>query len=482
MSENDLFLTIDQGGHASRSLIFDRQGLIIASDFQKVDVHHPAEDKVEHDPEEVVSSIERAIKKVINAVGERSKDIVSAGLTTQRSSIVCWDNKTGKALSPVISWQDRRAAQWIKQFAQYDSMIHKATGLFPTAHYGVSKLCWCMENLPVVKEAYKEGRLAWGPMASFLIFRLVEQQPLLADPANASRTLLWSLQSLNWDRKLLDLFELPENPLPHCVPTRYPFGDINISGRSIPLQIVNGDQSAALFAYGQPTSETVYVNVGTGAFVQRPTSVYADDSSRLLTSVVLQEKNKVTYVLEGTVNGAGSAIAKIKDELKMDHKKVEQQLPEWLENAKSPPLFLNGVSGLGAPFWIPDFKSRFIGKGESWEKMVGVVESIIFLLVVNMREMEKSLPNPERILISGGLAVLDGLCQRLADLSEIPVYRPVEPEATARGLAYLLAGCPETWPETKPGVWFYPKKGREINERFNKWLKRMENSILGHSV
>ena len=477
MSANDLFLTIDQGGHASRALIFNRQGEMLTHKSEKVSTSNPKEDWVEHDPEEMVFSVKRAIKNAVGAVGQRAKNIAAAGLSTQRSSIVCWDNKTGEALSPIISWQDRRAASWVERFSQHSSTIHQKTGLFLTAHYGASKLKWCLDNLPAVKKAYEEDCLAWGPIASFLIFRLLAQHPLLADPANASRTLLWNLQSLNWDKELLDLFELPNKPLPQCTPTRYYFGDLHVSGQKIPLQIVTGDQSAAMFAYGRPKPETAFINIGTGAFVQRPFKYYTGGSSRLLTSIVMQDGNELTYTLEGTVNGAGSALAKLEEELGVDPAEAKQRLPEWLRDAKSPPLFLNGVSGIGSPFWIPDFKSRFIGEGKNWEKIVGVAESIVFLLQVNMGEMQKLLSSPEKILISGGLAALNGLCQKLADLSGIPIYRPKEREATARGTAYLLAGQPDVWTETKPGNWFKPKPEPKLEKRFKQWLNLMEQAI-----
>ncbi len=478
MPANDLFLTIDQGGHSTRALIFNRQGEVLTHESEEVCTANPKENWVEHDPDKMVLSVEHAIKKAVGAVGDRAKDIVAAGLSTQRSNITCWDNKTGEALSPIISWRDRRAALWIGQFLRHETTIHQKTGLFPTAHYGVSKLKWCLENLPAVKKADEDERLSWGPMASFLLFRLLHQQPLLADPANASRTLLWNLQSLSWDKELLDLFELPNRPLPRCVPTLYRFGDLNASGKKIPLQVVTGDQSAALFAYGRPKPETAYINIGTGAFVQRPLKEYTLGSSKLLTSIVLQDGNELTYVLEGTVNGAGSALAKVEEELEIDPVETKQQLPEWLKNAKSPPLFLNGVSGLGTPFWIPDFKSRFAGNGKNWEKIVGVIESIVFLLRVNMDEMQKLLSLPENILISGGLSALNGLCRKLADLSGIPIYRPVEHEATAEGIAYLLTGQPDEWAKTKPGVWFKPSHNPELEKRFKQWLNLMNSAII----
>ena len=477
MYSNDFLLTIDQGGHASRASIFNKQGEILAHESVSVRVREPKENWLEHDPEEMVFSIERAIEKTVGAFGERSSEIVVAGLSTQRSNVVCWDNKTGEALSPIISWQDRRAASWIDRFSQHNSMIHRKTGLFLTAHYGVSKLKWCLDNLSAVRKAYEKGDLCWGPMASFLLFRLLDQHPLLTDPANASRTLLWNLHSLSWDKELLDLFGLHLKPLPQCVPTRYSFGDLNVSGKKVPLQIVTGDQSAALFAYGRPKSETLYINIGTGAFVQRPFSKYIGGPSKLLNSIVLHEGNELMYVYEGTVNGAGSALAKLEKELEINPAKGKKQLPEWLKSAKSPPLFLNGVSGLGTPFWVPNFESRFIGDGENWEKIAGVIESIVFLLHVNIREIQKLSFSPEMIVVSGGLAALDELCLKLANISGMPVYRPVECEATARGTAYLLAGKPEEWPETKPGVWFKPGHKPELKKRFVQWLNLMEEAI-----
>jgi len=192
----------------------------------------------------------------------------------------------------------------------------------------------------------------------------------------------------------------------------------------------------------------------------------------------LQDGNERTYVLEGTVNGAGSALAKVEEELGIDNPvKTKQQLPEWLKNAKSPPLFLNGVSGLGTPFWIPDFQSRFSGNGKNWEKIVGVIESIVFLLRVNMDEMQKLFSPPEKILISGGLSGLNGLCQKLADLNGIPIHRPAEYEATAVGTAYLLRGQLDEWPKTKQGVWFKPRHKPELEKRFKQWLNLMNDAI-----
>jgi len=472
-----LYLAIDQGGHATRAWVFNRHGRTIARGQVNVATARPRPGWVEQDPEEMVRSVRTAVELAVQRTGASASAIAAAGLATQRSAVVCWDPAAGEALSPILSWQDRRAHKWLGGFANQAEHIHRTTGLFLSAHYGASKLRWCLDHLPPVAAANRNRRLAWGPLASFLIFRLLEERPLLVDPANAARTLLWNIKTRDWDPGLLKLFALPAAPLPRCVPSRYPFGRLRVGKRAIPLQILTGDQSAALFAFGRPGAATAYVNVGTGAFIQLLRDRYPGHAPDLLAGVVYQDESAVTYVLEGTVNGAGSALHWIEEELHIEETKIEAQLPTWLARATVPPLFLNGVGGLGSPFWRPDFPSRFVGRGGDWEKVVAVVESIVFLLHVNLGNMMQSSPAAARITITGGLAVLDGLCQRLADLSGLPVYRPLEREATARGTAYLVAGCPEAWPETEPGVWFNPQSNPALQARYHHWHKALLDAL-----
>ena len=477
MTATNLFLAIDQGGHSSRALVFDGSGKLIAQGQESIIVAHPRAGWVEHAPQEVLLSTRHAIEQAVAALGERHVHIVAAGLATQRSSIVCWDRSNGAALSPVISWQDRRAAVWVEQFHQHDPAIHHATGLFVTAHYGVSKLHWCMQHLPAVKTAFRQDRLAWGPMASFMLFNLLEEKPLWVDPANASRTLLWNLHTLDWDEELLDLFGVPREPLPRCVPTCYEFGHLNLRGRRVPLTVMTGDQSAALYAFGKPHHAMAYVNIGTGAFVQRVCGGNVDYAPRLLTSVVLQCGDAIEHVLEGTINGAGSALLEVEGQLGISIHEAESSMAQWLDTAITVPLFLNGVSGLGSPYWVPQFASRFIGTGTAAGKLVAVVESIVFLTQVNLNEMESLFVTPQRIVASGGLAHLNGICQRLADLSGRPVYRPAEVEATARGTAFLLAGRPLQWPEPDPGTLFQPQTNAALQQRFEQWQAEMRRAV-----
>jgi glycerol kinase len=469
-----LYLCLDQGGHASRALVFDRRGALQVSALREVDVREPRPDWVEQDPEELVASLQAVITKAMTSLGVRAGQIACAGIATQRSSMVCWDRHTGEALSPVISWQDRRAHEWLQQFSAQTRAVHQRTGLMLSAHYGASKMRWCLDHLPAVAAARREGRLAMGPLASFLLSRLLEEKPFLADPANAARTLLWNIRIMDWDPWLLELFGIPAETLPRCAPTRHAFGTLHANEHRIPLTIATGDQSAALFALGAPTADAVYINIGTGAFIQRAFQ-QPPDTSGLLRSVVYRDADRALYVLEGTVNGAGAALRWAEQEWGLET--VEAQLPAWLARDGDIPLFLNGVAGLGAPFWVADFPSRLIGNGEPWQKICAVVESAVFLLQTNLEAMQKISPTPTRMLVTGGLARLDGLCQRLSDLSGLPVYRPAEHEATARGTAYLLAGFPEDWQEEKPGVSFTPEPNPGLMRRYEDWRAEMNRAL-----
>lgn len=473
--KTDLHLAIDQGGHASRALVFDGAGSLVAQAMRAVGTTRPLPERVEQDPEEVVSSVLGAVAEVLEHLGARAAAVVNAGLATQRSSIVCWDRRDGTPLSPVISWQDRRAHAWLAQFSPQAEAIRKATGLTLSAHYGASKLRWCLDHLPAVSAAQRDGYLACGPLAAFLVFRLTRERALLVDPANAARTLLWNLQTFTWDPWLLDLFGIPASVLPVCVPTRHAYGMLQLPVHAIPLLIVTGDQSAALFSDGQPYADVAYINVGTGAFVQRTSGHYPGHTRRLLSGVVLQDGAELTYVLEGTVNGAGSALAWWQEQVALPD--IEQHMPHWLQRTEEPPLFINGVSGVGSPYWAPQVESRFIGPGEPWQQAVAVIESIVFLLQVNLEEFGQLSSPFESLRVSGGLTAYDGLCRRLADLSGLPVYRPQVVEATARGTAWLLAGNPASWPEPELGVWFKPAGNAALRARYLRWKQALEQVV-----
>ncbi|MFT5133557.1 MAG: glycerol kinase [Gammaproteobacteria bacterium] len=469
MKKPPLYLVIDQGGQSSRALVFNKEGDILTQGSHPIKTIRNGPDKVEHVADEILSSIHASIDLCLDGIDPEL--IESIGLACQRSSIVCWDKTSGSALSPVLSWQDRRAGESLDKLSAQAEIIHSSTGLFLSPHYGASKLRWCLEHLPAVNTAREEGRLAFGPLSSFILFNLLEEHPFLVDPVCASRTLLWNLGTRDWDQMLLDLFKIPLSCLPHCVPNQFAYGHMKIASCAIPLKVSTGDQPAALFMSGPPDKDTIYINIGTGAFLQSVVNIKALITPTLLSSVVWQSDNDINYVLEGTVNGAASALQQIGEELSVSQLEMHELLSDGLRIVKTPPLFLNGVSGVGSPFWLPDLKSEFIGEGNKTEKLVAVVESIVFLIQANLDEMTKHIDAPKRIVVSGGLSALDGLCQRLASISGLPLERTENQEATARGLAYLLSMS-----STFEGVShskFMPGSDLDLEQRYEQWYKYM---------
>jgi glycerol kinase len=447
------YLVLDQGSHASKAFIFDRAGEIAGSSTVPVATHQPRAGWVEHDAEEIIDSLRRAIGEVLEAGRLGEGEIAGAGLAIQRSSIVCWDRETGAALSPVLSWQDRRNAEWLRAQDFDPARLRQTTGLVASPHYGASKLRWCLDHLPEVKHALDGDRLCFGPLASFVLYRLLEEQPCLVDPANAARTLLWDVSTRAWSQELVEACGIPVECLPRCVPSRYGFGTMRFDGVAVPLSVSTGDQSAALFARGEPDAETLFVNIGTGAFVQRVFAGKPPYAPRLLQGVVWQDGKRSIGVLEGTVNGAGAALEWLAGERGVTAQSLVDKAEHWLDEVVNPPLFLNGVGGLGSPFWIADFPIGFSVEAGIDAETVAVLESIAFLLQANIEAIEHaaagSHPPASRIIVSGGLAQLDGLCQRLADRCGLPVDRPTATEATAHGVFWLLSGIAPSHPPAK---------------------------------
>ncbi len=468
----EALISIDQGGQSSRVIAFDEKGRRLAGASVPVGTRETGRDRYEQDPEELIRSIGSALDTVLASLpagtGKR------AGIATQRSSIVCWDAATGEALSPVISWRDTRHGQWMRSLGLDAERIHRLTGLRPSPHYGASKFRWCLDNLPAVADARRRGRLLCGPLASFLVYRLTRENTRAADPVNASRTLLWDIGSGEWSTELLGLFGLPAAILPPILPGDSRFGHLAIAGSSIPLVRCTGDQSAAIFASGEPASTSALVNAGTGAFVQRlvsePLSV-----DRLLLSVARHDRQERRYALEGTVNGAGCAL---------EAEALRRGIPDWPEaiesvaaDAADLPVFLNGESGLGSPWWRDDFPSRFVGDGDGARCLLAVAESIVFMISENLHRMAAALGPATDIAVTGGLARSDGFCRGLASLNDTPVRRPEAREATARGLAWLMSGRDDPWPEPGPGRTFSPQPAVGLRRRYGYWRRLMEEAV-----
>jgi glycerol kinase len=430
-------LALDQGGHASRAGVVGEHGQLIAVAEIPIHTVHGSAGEIEHNADDLVDSLRAAAVDVLRRAGEVS--IEAAALATQRSTIMCFERRSGRALSPAISWQDRRNAAWLQSFGAHSQRIGALTGLPLSPHYGVGKMRWCLDHLEAVQRACAGSDLIMAPLASYLAMRLTAGAAL-ADPANASRTLLWDSAQRDWSAELLALFGIERDWLPPCVPTRTPYGELRLdveapASRPIALRALTGDQSAIPFAFGAPDPMTVYINLGTGAFIQRPLAARPLDAAPLLASVLIADADSALYSLEGTVNGAGAAIESFAADTGLPETRLWQQL-EAVPAEAPLPLYVNGIGGLGSPYWRADQASYFIGDGSVVERFAAVVESIAFLIAINFDLMRQRGGPLARVIVSGGLSRSDWLCRRLAAVLGVPVSRGAQ-EATLLGAAAL---------------------------------------------
>jgi len=484
-----LWLALDQGGHASRAIVFDSGGRQVAQAFAPINTRHHGDDRIEHDPLEIVQSLRTAIDDVAESLGADIDRVQAAGLATQRSSIVCWHAGSGAPLSPVLSWQDRRNAALIAQLKPQHTEIQQLTGLMPSAHYGASKLRWCLDNLPEVHAAQQAAQLRCGPLSTYLLQALLVERPHVVDPANASRTLLWSPTTRDWSSRLLELFDVPLDCLPRNVPTVHGYGQLPFGARQIPLSVCTGDQAAVPFANGALDTHSIYINLGTGAFALAPLTQDLQHAAPLLRSVLCSNAQHLTYALEGTVNGAASALQWLAERSGLDVRRGSEALHRAQVAALQVPLFINGIGGVGSPYWLPQVESRFIAHSElahadstlpadnhpdsDTEQLIAVLESIAFLLAANTELMQKQLPDLRHIIVGGGLSSSRYLCECLADLSGLPVTRLGELELTAKGLAYLVANQPTEWLRDTRSSRFTPQAGGALLLRQQQWRLAM---------
>ena len=473
-----LWLALDQGGHASRAIVFDSQGKQLVQAFAPISTQRYPNDRVEHDALEILESLRTVIADIAQTLGADVRRIKAAGIATQRSSIVCWDARDGAPLSPVLSWQDRRNAALVNALDPHRAEIQQLTGLVLSPHYGASKLRWCLDELPAVREAHAKKQLQCGPLASYLLHGLLNEHPHRVDPANASRTQLWSPASGQWVSQLLQWFGVPREILPQPVATHHRYGSLTVGKQTVPLQVCTGDQAAVPFAMGPLQHNAVYLNIGTGAFMLAPLQQDVDRAAPLLRSVLYSDATQIHFALEGTVNGAGSALQWFGERTAID---VNRALPLLRRAATGDhvPLFINAVGGVGSPYWLHDITTSFVavdGSNQSYDDaaaLIAVIESIAFLVADNIALMTTHLPRLDSIIVGGGVSACRYLCECIATLTTLPVTRVNEPELTAKGLAWLIADQPANWKPPGDSSHYPVEVDSALSTRHLQWQQRM---------
>jgi len=362
--------------------------------------------------------------------------------------------------------------------------IQRLTGLVLSPHYGASKLRWCLDELHEVQQAQREHRLHCGPLAGYLLQGLLGTAAANAnrlhmiDPANASRTQLWSPHTRDWSPLLLEWFGIPREVLPQSVSTTHRYGSLLVGNQSVPFTVCTGDQAAVPFAQGELDNATLYLNLGTGAFALAPLTDDIEDVAPLLRSVLWSDEHTVRYVLEGTVNGAASALQWLAERNGLDVQRAALALSHSHVAHLSVPLFINAVGGIGSPYWMANVESHFVQSdgaqmNDDQAQVAAVVESIAFLVAANVNEMQQRAPQLEQIVIGGGLAACTYLCESIAALTQLPLTRLSESELTAKGLAFLIAGQPAQWMTDANSTEFKPVTLQALHSRYQKWSQHM---------
>ncbi len=467
-------IVIDQGTHSTRAIIYNHAGESLFISQQKIDLFYHHSNQIEQDGVQILRSCEKVLQDAYEYVSKHQLENVGVALTTQRSTVIAWNVKNGEALSPALSWLDTRAQDSLKSFSIDERVVKEKTGLPLSAHYGASKLQWLLNNDVNVKLAKQDNYLKFGPLVSYLIFNLLEQQPCFVDFSNAHRTMLWNLQTNDWDADMLTAFSISKQDLPLPVPSEYEYG--KLKKYKFPMVLVNGDQNSAVYGYGKLKAKTAFINVGTGAFVLAQSQQTPVLNTNLLASITFSSSQLKEYALEGTVNGAGAALTWAEEEWSV---RDIESVP-W-KNVRDIPIFLNTIGGLGSPFWSSNQLPRFLVAHKSFKDysieqcMAALMESIIFLLMINVEEMHKNGIETDQLLMAGGMSKDDYMCQSLANLSAISVTVSNFKEATSRGAAWLAMQRPK-W-ELLESKAYHPKQDKSICVRFEKFKLGMNEWV-----
>ena len=447
-------MSLDQGTTSSRCILFDRAGNIRASVQKEFRQIFPQPGWVEHDPVEIWDTTLEVSRAAMAQLGIEASDIAAIGITNQRETTVVWDKETGKPIANAIVWQCRRTSDIIDRIVAdgwSDTIRHK-TGLIPDAYFSGSKIKWLLDNVPGARAKAKAGRLLFGTIDCWLIWKLTGGRVHVTDYTNASRTMLFNIRELHWDSELLELLDIPESMLPEVKPSSCVYGmsDFELYGGEIPISGAVGDQQGALFGQCCFKPGEMKNTYGTGCFLLMNTGEEIVESRNgLVTSIAVGFDGHVEYALEGSIFVAGAAIQWLRDELNVISSADEsQQYAEKVPDTAGG-YVVPAFTGLGAPYWSQRARGAIIGitRGFSRAHLIrATLESLAYQTYDIVRAMEKDSGIPITSLkVDGGACANNFLMQFQSDIIGAQVCRPRCIETTALGAAYLAGLAVGYW-------------------------------------
>ena len=454
-----MILVIDQGTTSTRSIVVDAAVAPVATAQQEFTQFYPQPGWVEHDPEEIWTSVLATARQALDAAGLSASGLAGIGIANQRETVVVWDRRTGRAIHNAIVWQDRRTALVCEQLerAGHGPLIAARTGLRLDPYFSATKVAWLLDHVDGARQAAEAGALAFGTVDCFLLWRLTEGAVHATDATNASRTLLFDIHRGEWDDELLALFGVPRAMLPTVCDSAGCFGTTSVLGGMVPINGIAGDQQAALIGQGCFRPGMVKSTYGTGCFAllntgDRPVA----SGNRLLTTIAYQLGGVRTYALEGAIFIAGAAVQWLRDGLGLIGTAAETGALAAAADPAQPVYLVPAFVGLGAPYWDSEAQGLLSGltRGTTrCEIARAVLEAVGYqtrdLLDAMRADLGSGFPAGTVIRVDGGMSASDWTMQFLADILASPVDRPSSLETTARGAAYLAGMAAGVYPDTE---------------------------------
>lgn len=451
----NFILAIDQGTTSTRAILFNKKGEIVHVAQQEFTQIFPQPGWVEHNANEIWGSVLAVMATVLAEVNVKPEQIAGIGITNQRETAVVWDKETGNPIYNAIVWQSRQTAQICEELkAQgYDQLFREKTGLLIDAYFSGTKVKWILDHVEGAREKAEQGKLLFGTIDTWLIWKLSGGRAHVTDYTNASRTLMYNINELKWDDELLDILGVPKSMLPEVRPSSEIYAntiDYHFFGHQVPIAGVAGDQQAALFGqacYQEGMAKNTY---GTGCFMLMNTGEKAVKSEHgLLTTIAWGLDGKVEYALEGSIFVAGSAIQWLRDGLRMFKEAKDSEAYAARVSSTDGVYMVPAFVGLGTPYWDSDVRGAVFGltRGTSKEHFIrATLESLAYQTRDVLSAMEQDSGIALKTLrVDGGAVQNNFLMQFQSDILNVPVERPIVSETTALGAAYLAGLAVGYW-------------------------------------
>ncbi len=476
-----MLLALDQGTTSTRAIRFDDALRPQATAQRELTQHFPAPGWVEHEPEDLIRDSTAVLRE---AAGDHP--ITAIGITNQRETTLLWRRDSGEAIHRAIVWQDRRTAEFCATLPE--ALITERTGLLPDPYFSASKLAWLLDNVPGARADAEAGRLCFGTVDSFLLFRLTGVHA--TDATNASRTMLFNIHTGEWDDEMLRLFNIPRAVLPQVFDSAAEFGVTTVLGRPVPIRGIAGDQHAATIGQACFTPGMLKSTYGTGCFAMLVTGAAVTSRHRLLTTIAWQLGGLRTYALEGAIFNAGSTVQWLRDGLGIIATAAEATALAPQADPASGVHLVPAFTGLGAPWWDSQARAALSGLTRGTTRAdiaAAALEAVAFQTQDLLDAMTLDMgARTTTIRVDGGMARSDWTMQRLADMSGCVVDRPEVTETTALGAAWLaghqsglLPGPGEAAPHWRLEHRFTPRMPRdEAAARHGAWLRAVRR-VLG---